>query len=125
MVVCVTAISSSVEAKDPVRTPGVRGRERAQRARIAQGVQSGELTGQETKTLTQEEKSIRQEKRAARADGSVTPAERKALQQDQNKVSKDIYDAKHNDQKRPVYSEPVQLIPPPKTGAPTTPSSQP
>jgi lactam utilization protein B len=84
-------------AHDPV----VNGRQRLQHDRIAQGVRSGQLTKEETAKLHQEEKGIRQEERVYRADGKLTPAERKDLHQDLNQASKDIYQEKHDNETRP------------------------
>ncbi|HAM73256.1 MAG TPA: hypothetical protein DCM86_16595 [Verrucomicrobiales bacterium] len=93
------------------RTPGVAHRQGAQHERIAEGVKSGQLTESKAQGLRQEQQAIRTEKQAYKADGVVTPAERKDLHQDQNQASKDIYNAKHND----------QVATPPAGGAPTPP----
>lgn len=86
--------------------PVVNGRQHLQRDRIAQGVRSGQLTKDEAAKLHQEEKSIRQEEQGYRSDGKLTPAERKDLQQDLNKVSKDIYQEKHDAETRPPAPAP-------------------
>jgi hypothetical protein len=78
------------------KTPVVKERQMNQKARIRQGVKSGELTKGEAKNLRQEQKTIQAEKQMAKTDGKVTPAERAKLQRDQNKASKDIYRLKHN-----------------------------
>jgi hypothetical protein len=78
------------------KTPVVNQRQRNQRARIRQGVKSGELTKGEAKRLRQEQKTIRAEKQMAKSDGKVTPQERAKLRRDQNKASRDIYRLKHN-----------------------------
>ena len=86
-------------AKD--RTPGVDRRERRQNRRIRQGVKSGELTKDETKQLRQGEKNIRQMERQAKSDGTVTQEERKELHKALNEESKEIYQEKHDADKRP------------------------
>ncbi|HTO93623.1 MAG TPA: hypothetical protein VMM80_04605 [Bacteroidota bacterium] len=78
------------------RTPVVRERQANQKARIRQGVKSGELTKGEARKLHQEQKTIKAEKQMAKADGKVTHAERAKLRKDQNKASRDIYKLKHN-----------------------------
>jgi len=82
-------------------TPVVTERQDNQKARIQQGVRSGELTRHEAKRLRAEQRRIRAEKRMAKADGIVTPAERAKLRHDQNRASRDINRQKHDDQKRP------------------------
>jgi hypothetical protein len=81
-------------------TPVVTERQDNQRARIHQGVKSGELTRHEAKRLRAEQRRIRAEKRMAKADGVVTRAERAQIRRDQNRASRDIYRQKHDDQNR-------------------------
>ncbi|MBS1790173.1 MAG: hypothetical protein JST85_20785 [Acidobacteria bacterium] len=95
-----------VEAQTPAPTPGKRTpratrRQGNQQERIGQGVASGELKKGEARKLEKEQKEIQQEKHEARADGTVTGAERKEIQKDQNKASRHIYRAKHNNKSRP------------------------
>jgi len=78
------------------KTPVVRERQANQKARIRQGVKSGELTKGEARKLHQEQKTIQAEKQMAKTDGKVTPEERAKLRKDQNKASRDIYRLKHN-----------------------------
>jgi methionine-rich copper-binding protein CopC len=77
-------------------TPHVGKRQAAQQKRIAEGVQSGDLTAKETVRLEMREAKIQADKKAAKADGVVTGAERAKLQSEQNRVSKKIYNKKHN-----------------------------
>jgi len=90
--------------------PAVKAREHRQQARIRQGVRSGELTKDEAKGLRKEERGIRQEERQFKSDGKLTPAERAKLHSDLNKTSKDIYQEKHDAEKRPA--PPVPPAPP-------------
>lgn len=76
-------------------------RNKAQRARIHEGVKSGEVTRGEAAKLRREQARIHQAERRARRDGNVTPAEKARIERMQNKASRDIYKAKHNDVKRP------------------------
>ncbi|MFC0351688.1 hypothetical protein [Undibacterium danionis] len=77
-------------------TPHVAKRQAAQQKRIAEGVQSGELTAKETAHLEMREAKIQADKKAAKADGVVTDAERVKLQAEQNRASRKIYNKKHN-----------------------------
>ena len=81
-------------------TPVVTQRQENQKARIAEGVKSGELTQKETAKLRAEQRAIRAEKKMAKADGVVTHAERAKLHHDQNAASADIRKQKHDAQKR-------------------------
>lgn len=71
------------------------------RARVRQGVKSGELTKKETARLAVEDAKVKQERKDVRADGTVTPAERKSLRKDKKKLSKSIYKQKHDAQTQP------------------------
>ena len=83
-------------APDPPAT--VNQRKENQQDRIAQGVQSGQLTAGETTRLEDKEPALNQEVGADRKanGGSLTPAEKAQVQQQQNGVSKQIYTDKHN-----------------------------
>ena len=83
------------------RDPGVNQRQHNQRERIQQGVKSGELTRRETGRLAEEQRDVRQLERAYKSDGTLTGAERRDLQHEQNQASHDIYRQKHDDQERP------------------------
>ena len=76
------------------------GRSAVQRKRIAHGVQHGELTRAETRQLSREQRHIRHKKRIARADGVVTPGERREIRQDKRQASRHIARKKHNMRKR-------------------------
>ena len=83
-----------------VRTPVIRTRQTIQAKRISRGVRSGVLTKSETASVMKAEKEVREEKREARADGTVTGAERKEIHQEQNQASRKIYRKKHNSRTR-------------------------
>ena len=82
------------------RTPLARARQERQQKRIGEGVASGELKAGEVRKLEKEQKEIQQDKRDARADGTVTGAERREIQKEQNKASRHVYRAKHNNRTR-------------------------
>ncbi|MGH8729098.1 MAG: hypothetical protein ACREV9_13325 [Burkholderiales bacterium] len=83
------------------KSPGVNTREHNQKARIKQGVRSGELTRAETKELVTEQKDIRALERDHKSDGSLTADERKDLHHQLNQASKEVYEEKHDDEARP------------------------
>ena len=97
--VCAT-MPSVGQAQQPAPPPGTYGaREDHQQDRIANGVQSGQLTAGETKSLEGQEAGLNAQARAdRRADGGkLTSADRSQLNTEQNHLSHDIYRDKHND----------------------------
>lgn len=78
--------------------PSIAQRKENQQDRIANGVKSGQLTAGETGNLENKEAAINGETRADRAadGGKLTGAEKQQINQQQNKVSNQIYDDKHN-----------------------------
>ena len=78
--------------------PTVAQRKENQQDRIANGVQSGHLTAGETANLETKEAAINGETRADRAanGGKLTSAEKQQINQQQNQLSKQIYQDKHN-----------------------------
>jgi hypothetical protein len=95
--------STSAPASTPASTtpakPGeVAERKENQQDRIANGVQSGQLTAGETANLENKEAAINGETRADRAanGGKLTAAEKQQVNQQQNQLSKQIYNDKHN-----------------------------
>jgi hypothetical protein len=73
-------------------------RKENQQDRISQGVQSGQLTAGETKNLETKEAGLNKEERTMRSedDGHLTAADRAKLNNQQNRLSDQIYDDKHN-----------------------------
>lgn len=69
-----------------------------QQDRIAQGVESGQLTPGETARLEHKEAKTRREIRRDRAKngGRLTPAEKAKINREENRTSRQIYRAKHN-----------------------------
>jgi len=78
--------------------PSIAQRKDNQQDRIANGVQSGQLTAGETKRLETSEASLNKEESNMRAadDGHLTAADRTKLTNQQNHLSNRIYDDKHN-----------------------------
>jgi hypothetical protein len=73
-------------------------RKENQQDRIAQGVKSEQLTAGETSKLENQQQGINREASGNRQanGGTLTGADKKALNQQQNKASKNIYNKKHN-----------------------------
>lgn len=76
--------------------PGVQVRQVAQRARIHQGVQSGDITRMERRMLLANQRHIRRSARRVRANGEVTSGERLRLQHKQDNASRRIRRARLN-----------------------------
>jgi hypothetical protein len=78
--------------------PSIAQRKENQQDRIANGVKSGQLTAGETANLENKEAAINGETKADRAanGGKLTGAEKQQINQQQNGLSKQIYQDKHN-----------------------------
>jgi hypothetical protein len=79
--------------------PGeIQQRKENQQDRIGNGIQSGQLTAGETKNLETKEAGINKEEKNMRAadDGHLTAADRAKINNQQNRVSNQIYQDKHN-----------------------------
>ena len=74
-----------------------------QQERIANGVKSGQLTPGETRNLESKEAGLNREERNMRAqdNGHLTSADKAKLNRQQNRLSNQIYDKKHNANTRP------------------------
>jgi hypothetical protein len=95
VVICVIAV--------PVLagTPVLNARQHNERARIAQGVHSGELTRPEARRLVGGQVHLQRLENRAKSDGVVTPAERARLGAAASVQSRRIYAQKHDGQVRP------------------------
>jgi Ni/Co efflux regulator RcnB len=100
IIVVIVMISSTGLIRAQVATKSTTARQVEQQERISQGVHNKELTRHETVRLEREQKRIEIEKRVAKADGTVTPKEKRFLRRQQNHASKDIYKQKHDGQER-------------------------
>jgi Spy/CpxP family protein refolding chaperone len=94
------ATTATLSADPGTHTPGATARQHNQTHRINQGVKSGELTQDEAQDLREDKRDIRQQKRAAKSDGTVTVQERKDLHKSLNESSQNIYEEKHDAEKR-------------------------
>lgn len=95
----VFAQTAAPAPKDPLATPRIDQREANQNQRIEQGAASGQLTRREERRLKAGEARIQNAEIRAKADGTVTPQERKHLVRMENKESKAIYQQKHDRQR--------------------------
>lgn len=93
-------LSISYSASAQTATPGINARQRNERARIRQGVASGELNRAEAARMRGREAEIRHEKQAAKSDGVVTRDERQDIRKDERQASRAIYRQKHDGQVR-------------------------
>jgi hypothetical protein len=78
--------------------PTIQDRKTDQQDRIANGVQDGQLTPGETQNLESKEAGINHEEHTMRTDddGHLTSADRTQINNQQNHLSNQIYDDKHN-----------------------------
>ena len=102
--VAVLVFGTVALAQTPATTPDpqpkteIGQRKENQQDRIANGVESGQLTAGETSKLESKEAAINAETRADRAanGGKLTAAEKQKINKQQNQVSGQIYKDKHN-----------------------------
>ncbi len=94
-----TSTTSGPGVVDPghPRVNQVNTREGIQQKRIANGVQSGKLTPQQTSNLEKREATVqtREQKDMARNNGHLTRGEQRRINRQQNRISKSIYKDKH------------------------------
>jgi hypothetical protein len=90
--------TASAASSAPAKPATIAQRKENQQDRIAQGVQSGQLTAGETANLETKEAAINGETRADRAanGGKLTAQEKQQINSQQNQLSKQIYQDKHN-----------------------------
>jgi len=91
-------VAQSSDPNAPATPPSINQRKTQQQERIGQGIESGQLTAGEAKSLEKDERQINQEERDMRQvnGGKLTQADKQAINQQQNAVSHQIYDDKHN-----------------------------
>jgi hypothetical protein len=93
----VPAFSQSA-APQSTSAPTIQERKENQQDRIANGVQSGQLTAGETRNLETKEAGLNKKESNMRKadDGHLTAADRARLNRQQNRLSGNIYRDKHN-----------------------------
>ncbi len=85
---------------DPASTPNIDQRQIEQQQRINQGVQSGSLTPAEAARLQRGQEHVQAVETRAKADGVVTPQERRRITEVQNVENRRIARQKHDRQHR-------------------------
>jgi hypothetical protein len=99
-VIALSLASGAAWAAPAGRPRGINAREHRQAQRIKDGRHDGELTKGELDKLKADEAAVRAEERVYRQSGNgLNKAERKDLEKDLNKTSREIYRAKHNQRK--------------------------
>lgn len=96
--VCALTLTLAGLAMAQTATPNLDKREANQQQRIDQGVASGQLNAKEANRLQQREAKLAAHEAAAKADGTVTNAERRKLQREASRDSKAIRKQKHDAQ---------------------------
>ena len=81
-------------------TFGQRYNDRGDRRRIRRGIRSGQITRDEARELRARQLQLREARRAARADGTLTPEERRVLRRDERAHDRLIRRARHDDDRR-------------------------
>jgi hypothetical protein len=90
--------SNTQTSTNTTQDPTIKQRKENQQDRIANGIKSGQLTAGETSKLETKEAAVNGEIKADRAanGGKLTPAEKAKVNRQQNQLSKQIYNDKHN-----------------------------
>lgn len=84
------------EATAPETKPDVDARQERQADRIQKGVESGQITEHEQKHLEKQQHRIEKAEAHAMKDGNISDKEAHRLNRMQNKASRDIRRARHN-----------------------------
>jgi hypothetical protein len=92
------ALAQQPQTQPNQPAPSIAQRKDNQQDRIANGIDSGQLTAGETRNLESREANLNREIRDDRAgdDGHLTAQERARINAQQNRISKSIYNDKHN-----------------------------
>lgn len=93
-----TSVASAQTSTNKPKEGSVNDRKQDQQQRIANGVQSGQMTAGETKRVEARETNVNREVHADRTanGGKLTAQERQKVNQQQNNISHSIYRDKHN-----------------------------
>ena len=97
-----SAIAVAFLIAAPASAGVIHHRQERQQQRIAQGVESGQLTARETPRLERREADLNREIHVMRRanGGTLTPSERALVDHQQNRLSRSIYRQKHDAQTR-------------------------
>ena len=93
VVFCVAAFASVASAHPYARIDRREGR---QSVRIHDGVRSGQLTPREAQRLRMHQRQIRRTERRSWRDGRLSAPERRHLNREQNRSSRQIHRLRHN-----------------------------
>lgn len=77
-------------------TPRADNRQENQKARIVDGVKSGELSAAETANVAKDQREVRRMERRAKADGQVTAKEKLRIEKKQDRASRKLARKKSN-----------------------------
>ncbi|HEX7252205.1 MAG TPA: hypothetical protein VF376_04920 [Thermoanaerobaculia bacterium] len=94
----VTLASAALFVASSASADEINQRKENQQDRIGQGVQSGQLTAGETARLETKESALNHEERDMRKldNGKLTAQDRRTINRQQNRLSRNIYRDKHN-----------------------------
>ena len=100
--VAALAVAVLVSIPTSARAGGIKKRAENQQDRIAQGIKSGQLTAGEAANLEHKEAALNREvgKDRAAKGGKLTAQERAQVNRQQNHLSNQIYNKKHNGRKQ-------------------------
>jgi len=99
-VIALSLAATAAWAAPAHRPRGINAREHRQTQRIKDGKEDGQLTKGELDKLKADEAAVRAKERVYRRSGDgLNQAERKDLEKDLNKTSREIYRDKHNRRK--------------------------
>jgi len=90
--------STTTSSTTTTNPPTINQRKDNQQQRIGNGVENGSLTAGETRSLERQESDVNKEEKNMRAldNGKLTQQDRATINQQQNHVSNEIYQDKHN-----------------------------
>jgi hypothetical protein len=107
--ICVPAGFSQTSTTTTTTTnpPTINQRKDNQQQRIGNGVENGSLTAGETRSLERQESDVNKEEKNMRAldNGKLTNQDRATINQQQNHLSNEIYQDKHNAAKQNYKGE--------------------
>jgi hypothetical protein len=105
----VFAQTATTTTTPPVKKPGIEQRKDNQQQRIGNGVQNGSLTAGEAARIEKRESNLNKETHAMRAadGGKLTQQDRQRLNRQQNRLSQNIYNQKHDAQVQPKANNEV------------------
>jgi hypothetical protein len=96
-IILAVALAGALYAQEPSGSE-IKDRKENQQDRIANGIESGQLTAGETATIEKQESNLNKEiaKDRTANGGNLTNDEKKQINAQQNALSKEIYNDKHN-----------------------------